>query len=166
MPNLRWCLPGCFALALCACASQPEQFVPLTDPLPDLKTLNHQATSPDVELLWTCAGSISDKTQFTGVVRNIGNQQVQSVLLQVQSIGIGGDAELKTARALPAIMLYGRDYSPVRVDLPLITNKVRIDLLVLYAITPAVWAPNYTGPPQYMNIEDACSPERNLRTSP
>jgi len=166
MPNMRWVLPGCFALALYACASQPEQFVPLTNPLPDLKTLTHQATTPDIELLWSCAGLGPDKTRFTGVARNIGNQQVQSVEVQIQSTGLGGEAELKTARALPAIMLYGRDYSPVRVDLPLITNKVRIDLLVLYTVTPAVYTPNITGPPQYMNIEDACSPERNLRTAP
>ncbi len=164
MPHLRWILLACSAVLLSACASQPEQFTPVTTPLPDLATLNHQMVLPDVELLWACSSS-PDKAQFTGVVRNIGNQQVQAVALQVQSVALGAAAELKTARAVPAIMLYGQSYSPVQIDLPLITDQVRIDVLVMYSITPVVYAPNFTTPPQMFPIEDVCSPSRNLRTS-
>ena len=61
MPNLRGILLACSAVLLSACASQPEHFVPLTAPLPDLATLNHQAALPDISsleeaqaTLWAC----------------------------------------------------------------------------------------------------------------
>jgi hypothetical protein len=166
MHHSRWIFALCLLGAGWAgCAREPGRFTPLTTSVPDLSGLDHGAATAEIELMWACAPPGPQGAEVAGVVRNVGPREVHAVGLEAQSVRSGSVAVQETARAQPALSLFGQARTPFRVAVPLKTSGARIDLLFLYAVTPAPWTPNRTEPEQRLLIEDACAPDRHLRVA-
>ncbi len=156
---------GLLVSALMGCARDTSRFTPLTTAMPELASLDHRAASAEVEVMWTCAAPGAERAEVMGVVRNMGPREVQAVGLEAQSVRSQNFQAQETAAAPPSVVLFGNEHTPFRIDVPLKGAGDRIDLLVLYAVTPAPWTPDRKEPQQNLTIENACAPDRHLRVA-
>lgn len=152
--------PGAIMAALLsACA--PAHYTPMPTPsVPPPASFAHRAASQDVELFWNCSQPQPRAMKLAGAARNIGQREVRSVDLTVQSLRGGDTPLLQSAVALPETILYAGEPSPFQIDLPLETTPSRIDVLAVYRIAPDLSAPSSAGPQGSLSLEDACSPSR------
>lgn len=158
---IRFAMLAVIGAFLSACA--PAHYTDLPSPsVPPPATFVHHASSENVELFWNCNQPSPEFIRVTGAARNSGQEEVRSVELTVRSFLTGEVPLLKTAEALPEIILYAHDPSPFQVNLPLEKAPSRIQLSALYRLTPDVNAPDSAGPQRVLLIEDACSPTQNL----
>jgi hypothetical protein len=165
--RIRFILLAVIGATLSACASDPGTYKPLSPasaPLP--ASFGHRTASPDVELLWNCSQAQSETMKITGAARNIGQRDVQSIMLRARSWRLGEMPMLLTEEALPEIILYWRNLSPFQIDLKLEKTPSRIDLFALYQVTPDPNQPTLAAPPMDLNVEDACAPARYLNATP
>jgi hypothetical protein len=167
MIHFRFVLLAVIGAVLSACASDTGTYKPLsTASAPSPSRFNHRAASPNVELLWNCSQPRPEVMRLSGAAGNIGQRDVQSIMLRARSWRLGEMPLLLTEEALPEIILYWRTLSPFQIDLKLEKTPSRIDLFALYQVTPDPNQPNLAGPPMDLNIEDACSPARYLNATP
>jgi hypothetical protein len=154
-------------VVLSACASDTGAYKPLfPQTAPDPASFSHRTASPDVELLWDCSQPRPEVMMVTGAVRNIGQRDVQSVMLRARSLRLGEMPILLTEEALPEIILYFRNLSSFHIDLKLEKAPWRIDLLAQYQVTPNPNQPSLAGPPIDLKVEDACAPARYPNSTP
>ncbi len=165
MTRVRCGVVAVVSMLLAACT--PDHYVPLSSaPVPPSASFAHRAASPDVELLWNCSSPQPQTTRIRGAARNIGQWEVQSIELTVQSVQTGQASLLQTGVGLPDTILYGRDPSPFQIDLPLEKTPSRIDLAARFQVTPGPGALGASGTPGLLTVEDACSPGRHQNSVP
>ncbi len=163
MTRIQFALLALTGTFLSACA--PAHYTDLLSPsVPPPASFVHHAASENIELFWNCSKPGPEVIRITGAARNSGPREVRSVELTVRSLLTGEVPLLKTAEALPEIMLYAHDPSPFQVNLPLEKAPSQIQLSALYRLTPDVSAPDSAGPQRVLLIEDACAPTQNLNT--
>jgi hypothetical protein len=154
---------GVIVTFLSACA--PAHYTDLSSPpVPPPASFVHHAASENIELFWNCSQPSSEVIRVTGAARNSGQQEVRSVELTARSLLKGEVPLLKTAEALPEIILYAHDPSPFQIDLPLEKAPTQIQVSAVYRLTPDVSAPNSAGPQRALLVADACAPTQNLNT--
>jgi len=167
MTRIRFILLAVIGAMLSACASDPGTYRPLSPAsAPLAASFSHRAASPDVELLWNCSQPRPEVMRLSGAAGNIGQREVQSIMLRARSWRLGEMPMLLTEEALPEIILYSRTLSPFQIDLKLEKTPSRIDLFALYQVTPDPNQPNLAGPPMDLSVEDACAPARYLNATP
>jgi hypothetical protein len=106
----RFGLLAVIGAVLSACASDSGTYRPLSPAVaPSPASFTHRAASPDVELLWNCSQAQPETMKLTGAARNIGQRDVQSIMLRARSWRLGDTPMLLTEEALPEIILYWRN---------------------------------------------------------